>query len=510
MVLLESLALAVALTLPAATPTAGETVLLDFTASWCGPCRTMQPIVDSLAQAGYPVRKVDIDQQKDLAARYHVTQVPSFVMVVDGKEVDRVVGVTSRGRLEQMLQRASVSRPGQGAVGAWAQSPDQSIGPPNQRLAQQSPGQLSPIQQSPDVPFHLSPAVASSHQPLPGSSYTGSSGSTGPTDVKQPAQSAVRIKVEDATGHSYGTGTIIDVRQGEALVLTCGHIFRESQGKGPISVDLFYGSTHVTLKGHLISFDPDHRDLGFVSIRTDLPLQVTKVAPAGLSVHPGQRVVSLGCDNGQAPTAKSTHVTAVGRYAGPPNIEAAGMPVEGRSGGGLLNEQGQLIGVCYSADPEYDEGLYAGIASIHAELDRLGLQDVYQQSTAPQPIALTASETDSPAMPREMPSPIELTAATAASGPSTNSPLSRGEQAALAEIRSRANGAEVVCIIRPKDPNAKSEVIVLEHVSAGFVKQLSAMRRPTRPRQLTSWQVPRSRPDMSLREVQDAAGWQGK
>ena len=114
-------------------------------------------------------------------------------------------------------------------------------------------------------------------------------------------------------------------------------------------------------------------------------------------------MVSLGCNNGQAPTAKSTHVTAVGRYAGPPNIEAAGMPVEGRSGGGLLNEQGQLIGVCYSADPEYDEGLYAGVASIHAELDRLGLQDVYQSTTAPQAIALTASETASPAMPREMP-----------------------------------------------------------------------------------------------------------
>ena len=44
--------------------------------------------------------------------------------------------------------------------------------------------------------------------------------------------------MEDANGHSYGTGTIIDARGGEALVLTCGHIFRDSDGKGPITIDL--------------------------------------------------------------------------------------------------------------------------------------------------------------------------------------------------------------------------------------------------------------------------------
>ena len=51
--------------------------------------------------------------------------------------------------------------------------------------------------------------------------------------------SSVRLRVDDANGHSYGTGTIIDARSGEALVITCGHLFRDSQGKGPVMVELF-------------------------------------------------------------------------------------------------------------------------------------------------------------------------------------------------------------------------------------------------------------------------------
>ena len=71
---------------------AGETVLLEFTAAGCIPCRTMEPTVSRLESAGYPVRRVNIEREQRLAARFGIQSVPCFVMLVDGREVDRVVG----------------------------------------------------------------------------------------------------------------------------------------------------------------------------------------------------------------------------------------------------------------------------------------------------------------------------------------------------------------------------------------------------------------------------------
>ena len=67
MTMIRAALIVCALAAPAA---AEETVLLDFTASWCGPCRQMLPVVDRLAAEGVPVRKVDIDQEPQLAQRF--------------------------------------------------------------------------------------------------------------------------------------------------------------------------------------------------------------------------------------------------------------------------------------------------------------------------------------------------------------------------------------------------------------------------------------------------------
>ena len=66
------------------------------------------------------------------------------------------------------------------------------------------------------------------------------------------------------------------------------------------------------------------------------------------------------------------------RYQGHANVEAARAPEEGRSGGGLFNANGQLIGVCYAADPQGNEGLYASLDSIYQKLDALQLTATLQ------------------------------------------------------------------------------------------------------------------------------------
>lgn len=78
-------------------------VLVDFWASWCGPCRMQGPAIDKLSEEGYNVGKLNVDEEGDLAARYRVMNIPTLILFKDGKEVDRMVGVQSRDVLAQKL-----------------------------------------------------------------------------------------------------------------------------------------------------------------------------------------------------------------------------------------------------------------------------------------------------------------------------------------------------------------------------------------------------------------------
>ncbi len=69
--------------------------ILYFTAAWCGPCQTLGPIIDSL-QGQINFEKIDVDTNTELSAQYGVRGVPSLVLVEDGKEVSRLVGVQSK------------------------------------------------------------------------------------------------------------------------------------------------------------------------------------------------------------------------------------------------------------------------------------------------------------------------------------------------------------------------------------------------------------------------------
>lgn len=82
-------------------------VLVDFTATWCGPCKMLAPIVDKLADefvGTYKIVKVDIDEAGQTARKYQVRSVPTVMVFKSGQKTTQHVGVTQRDKLVTMLQ----------------------------------------------------------------------------------------------------------------------------------------------------------------------------------------------------------------------------------------------------------------------------------------------------------------------------------------------------------------------------------------------------------------------
>lgn len=85
---------------------ASEPVLVDFWASWCPPCRAMNPVIEALAR-DFKVCKVNVDTNQDLASHYGISSIPALLIFKDGKVAARHVGVTPEATLRVEMQRLS-------------------------------------------------------------------------------------------------------------------------------------------------------------------------------------------------------------------------------------------------------------------------------------------------------------------------------------------------------------------------------------------------------------------
>lgn len=82
------------------------TVLIDFYADWCGPCKMMAPVVEKIAEENpnLKVVKVNIDEEEALAIQYRVMSIPTFVILKNGEVVNKVVGAMAKSELESLVK----------------------------------------------------------------------------------------------------------------------------------------------------------------------------------------------------------------------------------------------------------------------------------------------------------------------------------------------------------------------------------------------------------------------
>lgn len=404
----------------------GDVTVLVFGNSRCEPCQQMAPFINRLAEEGWNVRRIDTDQEAQLISRFSLKSVPTTVILKGNDEVDRIVGAVGYEQLRKRFESAaakgsaapklldspaasqfatnsqgpSASAPtvrGQSPVAAlgslpmlssagsqvagaargasqWAASTSGSGSSLRGDLSNGSDAvRLGSIDRSPS-PNRLGASEASYDRTPRGESARSAEASV--EVIRRAENATVRIRIEESNTVACGTGTIIHVRDNEALILTCGHMFRDMSPTAKITVDIYRNGVPTTVPAQVVDFQAEELDIGLMSFRLPFAVEPVPLAPIAEGLQVGQVAFSFGCDRGADPSRRDTKVKRLNRFLGAPNIEIFGAPVLGRSGGGLFDGQGRLIGVCNAADEEDDEGIYAGQGVIRTQLERLGMVEL--------------------------------------------------------------------------------------------------------------------------------------
>lgn len=476
-----------------------QNIVYDFSAEWCGPCRQMAPLVEKLEKEGLPIRKVDVDKEKALAAKYRVSSLPTFVVVIDGAEAQRISGGMTETDLRRLV--AKVSATADPAIARNGGVPNVELGSPmpmseaGERVASNTPAASAASANS--------PMGSALNRLLPGRS-TASSSSSGSEQLTvrannselssvaedtpnsaplpestDPMEASVRIRVIIDGKINLGSGTIIQSYSGMTKILTCAHIFRGFNDDSKIEVDLRINNKEQTHIARLDNYN-EEADLGLISVATTRPLPAAAIAKVQRAPQLGEPVIGIGCSGGDPPTREQIRVTAVDKYNGPHNIECTGMPVRGRSGGGLFNAQGQIVGVCIAADRDEKRGLYSGLLAVHDLLEQSHLAHLFRE---PAPAAASVAAVDSPmtGVPQPVPGDGDNPFSRFSSG---NTPAAGREASSSNTLATTATpapravdvatgSAEVVVIIRdPSQPQAPNRVIIIHDASQKFLSYL--------------------------------------
>jgi hypothetical protein len=492
-------------------------------------CGQAAQLLNDFSQKGYNIKTISIAQNPDITKQLNITKLPAFILTQNNRIIDRVDGGAAPVVLKPMIQ-GMFDRADQAArknITKITHNIDAALTNQSNHDTQSIPASFNTTITTPQNLNQKTPPITATKTSTSPSIETSTPTETShsiatstPTPITTSHEidslqqkfisSSVKLRVDSANSHSWGSGTIIDTRGNDALILTCGHIFREAaavlnnnnqnnsnsnnnSNKIIVEVYLYGENSSVKVYGRCIYFDLEI-DLALVVIVPPCPVQAIPVASSNLAINAGQNVISVGCDGGANPTIRKHSIMSTNRIGTPTAnklpfyyIQVSGAPVGGRSGGGLFSG-GMLIGVCNTADHVRNDGHFVPAEIIRYVLDKQNLSTVYQnpslknskKNNAENITSNTKNVTQNTNQNLNQSTNQNLTQ-NINQNPSANPNLTPVEHATLSEVKRRVqDGDEVILIVRSRrNPETPSDVIVLNNTSDQFIDTL-IQQSPTR------------------------------